>query len=138
MNTTDFTVSFPEWRIRWEYTPSSEYPENAGLTVMVYSRKEPGAPVDQIFALGTADKVGTSNIHNKTGIFYLTVSTSPDIVSYTIIVEKDIDSISEFPALTFMLSVFAAASLITVSIVHRTRNERKRLQFVSKVLCQYE
>jgi hypothetical protein len=131
MNTTDFTVSYPEWRILWEYTPDTEYPENAGLTVMAYSRTEPGGPVNEIFALGTANKTGTSNVHNKTGIFYLTIATSPDVLNYTLIIEQDIDSVPEYPLLTLALLVFVVTSLIMASIGHRSRDVR-----VKRSICR--
>jgi hypothetical protein len=121
-NTTDFAVDYPEWRIRWEYTPDPQYPGSAGLTAMTYSRTQPGGAVNEIFALGTADANGTSYVHNKTGIFYLTMTVSPDVVNYKIIIEQDLDSIPEYPSSTLVLLIFIAASLIIVAHGGTNRN----------------
>jgi hypothetical protein len=119
-NTTDFAVDYPEWRIRWEYTPDPQYPGSAGLTAMAYSRTQPGGAVNEIFALGTADANGTSYVHNKTGIFYLTMTVSPYDVNYKIIIEQDLDSVPEYPSSTLVLLIVIAASLIIVA--HRGTN----------------
>jgi len=105
--TTDyFTCEHVEWRIRWEYTPS----KMAVFTVFVYEKGEDVWFIDSVYKTGDEETSGVSYIHNQKGTFYMDISAA-NIENYTIIVEEDVDSISEFTPATL------AIVLITVSIL---------------------
>lgn len=118
-NTTYFTCTHVEWRIRWEFVPHPVYPELTGLNVFTYPQGESVIFVDWIFQMGPSNTSGTSYIHNRAGTFYMSIATA-NTQSYAIIVEQDLDSIPEFP--TFLiLPLFMIATLFVV-IVHRRKH----------------
>jgi len=116
-NTTFFTCSHVEWRIRWEYVPHPVFPELTALNVFTYPQGETEIFIDWIFHIGATNTSGISYIHNRAGTFYMTISTA-NTQSYAIIVEQDLDSIPEFPSL-IALPLFMIATLLVVIFYKR-------------------
>jgi len=109
--TTDyFTCEHVEWRIRWEYVPSSTFPGLAMFGVVTYEAGEDVMFIDYISQMGFNETSGVSYIHNQEGTFYMDISTA-NTEGFTVIVEEDVDSIPEFTPATL------AIVLITVSIL---------------------
>jgi len=120
-NTEYFNCDYVEWRIRWEYTPHPAVPQYASLYVEVYEKKEDviwrgflraegkSVLIDVIREYGTSETSGVSYIHNQTGRFYMLISGS-NIEDFVIIVEKDTDSIPEFPS-WIILPLFLIATI---------------------------
>ena len=122
-----FSCDYEEWRIRWEYVPSSQQPDLAFFSVFTYPKNEGdrGATyVNEIMKTGTADTNGTSFIHNYQGTFHMYIDVE-ETESYTIIVEQNLNSIPEFPSWT-ILPLVIVATLIGISIRNRiTKRELK-------------
>jgi len=109
--TTDyFTCEHIEWRIRWEYVPSSTFLGLAMFGVVTYEAEEDVRSIDYIWQMGYNETNGVSYIHNQEGTFYMGIITA-NTEGFTVIVEEDVDSIPEFTPATL------AIVLITVSIL---------------------
>jgi hypothetical protein len=128
-NTDYFNCDYVEWRIRWEYTPHPAVPQYASLYFEVYEKKEDviwrgslraegkSVLIDVIRKYGMSETSGASYIHNQTGRFYMFISGS-NIEDFTIIVEKDTDSIPEFPS-WIILPLFLMATFVGVIVKKR-------------------
>jgi hypothetical protein len=129
-NTDYFNCDYVEWRIRWEYTPHPAVPQYAALYFEVYEKKEDviwrgflraegkSVLVDVIKKYGTSETSGVSYIHNQTGRFYMFISGS-NIEDFTIIVEKDTDSIPEFPSWALLLVMVVA--VLVIAVIYRRK-----------------
>ena len=102
-----------EWRIRWEYVPSFQYPNSTVFGVVTYPQGEDIMYSDFIMKMGTEDTTGISYIHNNKGTFYLELSIA-NTESYTIIVEQDVNSIPEFPS-WIILPIFLITTLVALT-----------------------
>jgi outer membrane protein assembly factor BamB len=119
--TTDyFTCDYEEWRIRWEYVPSSQQPDLTSFSMFTYPKSEgdrEATYVNQIMKTGTVDTNGTSFIHNYQGTFHMYIDVE-GTESYTIIIEQNLSSIPEFPSWT-ILPLFLVATFAVVVIRRR-------------------
>ena len=112
-----FSCDYEEWRIRWEYVPSSQQPDLAFFSVFTYPKNDDirGATyVNEIMKTGTADTNGTSFIHNYQGTFHMYIDVE-ETESYTIIVEQNLNSIPEFPSwiiLPLILTIIVFSVLV--------------------------
>lgn len=123
-NTSYFTIDYAEWRIRWSFAPVPEEAPSAMLVVYAYPQGN-NTYVSQIYGYGN-DTSGVSYIHNLTGTFYMTIATGPGTLSYTLIVEQDLDAIPEFPSsVTFSLILAVMLLIITVSTIATKRRSSK-------------
>ena len=116
-----FTCDYEEWRIRWEYVPSSQQPVLAFFSVFTYPKSEGdrrATYVNQIMKTGTADTNGTSFIHNYQGTFHMYIDVE-ETERYTIIIEQNIKSIPEFPSWTPLLVTLVA--VLFVAVVYRKK-----------------
>ncbi len=92
--TQPFTISYPEWRIRWQYETgvSDEHPS---LHVYVYPQETPSSWFESITKSGNEETNGTLCIHDRKGSFYLViVSATPN---YTIVIEQK----APYPSVVF-------------------------------------
>jgi hypothetical protein len=91
-----FTCDYGEWRIRWEFDPGHYhfFPEYHSLTVTTYREGEDKHLVDSIYEMANESRSGTSYVQDSYGQYYMAIRAS-DIESYTIIVEQNIDYVSE-------------------------------------------
>ena len=111
--TEPFTCDYVEWRIRWEYEPRTENPEDPpGLEVCVYTQKYHSPFFERFNNWGTEETNGTLIIHDKNGTFHLAIICG--VPSYTVIIEQNLDSIPEFPSWTPLLLIVIVVLLISV------------------------
>ena len=109
-----FTCDYPEWRVSYEYTPSRDamyLPDLFAFSVTVYPQGDDGNYVLQI---GKDYRGGTLYVPDNVGDFNIRINTR-FVVSYTIIVEQNIDSIPEFPSWT-ILSLLLTGTLVSLLI----------------------
>lgn len=115
--TEPFTVDHVEWRIRWEYVPEPEVPdEHLSLHVYVYAQEYPGTWFESIRKNGTEETNGTLYIQDRNGTFFLVIIKA--VQNYTIIVEQDLESIPEFPSWT-ILPLFLIATFFALAVRKR-------------------
>ena len=93
--TRPFIINHIEWRIRWNYEPIIDV-DSMGFHFMVMDVDH--NYIDIVF--GDEKRNGTLYL-NQDGEFYLDISGLH--VEYTIIVEENIESITEFPSMTILL-----------------------------------
>ncbi len=107
--TDPFTIYHVEWRIRWEYEPHPEVPdEHPSLHVYVYAQESPGTWFESVRKNGTEETSGTLYIHDRNGTFHLMIISA--VQSYTVIVEQNLESIPELPSWTpILVTLFAVA-----------------------------
>lgn len=117
--TNYYTCGHVEWRIRWEYTPDSQYPEFAMFSVFTYPEGEDVMFIDTIMKSGGDDTSGASYIHNDAGTFYSTINVA-NTESYTIIIEQDVDSVPE--ATTFGILILLIVSSSVGILAYRRRH----------------
>lgn len=116
--TESFTCDHVEWRIRWEYEPRTDIPENqTGIQFYVYTQENPDHWFKGMAHWGEYGKTGkppngTEYIHDKNGTFHLEIISSAQ--SYTLIIEQDLESIPEFPAWIILPLLLTATLLIMV------------------------
>ena len=124
--TTDlFTIDHVEWRIRWEYEPQPEVPEeHPSLQFYVYNQESQGQWFESVSKRGTAEKNGTLYIHNKNGTFYLLIISA--VQNYTLIIEQDLTTVPEFPSWTPLLIMIVAVVAITAIYRRRLPKSNKR------------
>jgi parallel beta-helix repeat protein len=87
--TDNFICEHVEWRIRWEYVPSSSDPESAVFSVGTYEAKESEMLIDQVFKTGDEETSGVSYVHDREGVFYMNISAT-NIEGFTVIVELSV------------------------------------------------
>jgi len=117
LETEPFTVDHVEWRIRWEYEPEPEVPEeHPSLHVYVYTQEYPGSWFESIRKRGTEETNGTLYIHDKNGTFHLTIISA--VQNYTLIIEQNLESIPEFPS-WIILPLFLIATSLAITIKKR-------------------
>jgi hypothetical protein len=128
--TASFVCNYSEWRIRYESYLGTHFPMIIpgvyDLNVTTYRQGETTNYIDKINAFPTQGQYYINVIHNKTGTFYMNISTDM-IDSYSVIVEQNTDSVlatptpaasssptvPEFtPAAGLVLAVAVAISLI--------------------------
>jgi hypothetical protein len=126
-NTTNFTIGHPEWRIEWSFTVNSSYSAEVGFFVYVFPQGETKNYVDYIYSIGlNASTSGTEYIHNTTGTFYMNVlAAQPAILSYTLIVQQDLNSVPEFPSSTTLLLALTAALVATIALACGKQGSRR-------------
>ena len=73
--------------------------------------------IDEIISILETDTSGILNIHDKTGVFYMSIIYA-NLESYKVIIEQDLNSIPEFPS-SLILPLFVVA---TVSIIMLEKN----------------
>lgn len=112
-----FTITHNEWRVNWTYTPDPQHPEYANFYLYVYSKNGTLLPVD-ITESGNTTTSGTTNVHNMPGAFRAEIGQS-SVISYTVTVEQDIESVPEYPVL---LLPFVMTTILVVLILARTRS----------------
>jgi hypothetical protein len=125
-NTTHFAIGHGEWRIRWTYTPDPNYSAEAGFFVYVYPQGATKSYVGAIYSIGGSPTNGTAYVHNLTGSFYMSVlAGTPGILSYTLVVEQDLNSVPEFPPSTILPFALTIALLVTIALAyHKQRSKR--------------
>jgi hypothetical protein len=123
-NTTIFTISHPEWRIRWMFSPDPMYNAAAGFFVYVYRQGETNY-VGYFDSIGGSPTNGTEYAHNLNGSFYMSVTAGiPGILNYSLIVEQDLNSVPEFTS-TFLLFALTTTLLVSIALAyHRQRSKR--------------
>jgi hypothetical protein len=125
-NTTYFTISHPEWRIRWTISIDPQYVLAAGFFVYVYRQGETQNYVGYIYSIGGSPNNGTAIADNLTGSFYMSVRAgSPAILKYTLIVEQDLNSVLEFPQSTFLPWALTTAVLVTIALAYHKQRSKK-------------
>jgi len=88
--TTDYFIcEHAEWRIRWEYIPSSSDPESAVFSIGTYEAREGEMLIDHVFKTGDEETSGVSYIHDREGVFYMNISAT-NIEGFTVIVELSV------------------------------------------------
>ncbi len=113
-STDFFTIDNVEWRIRWEYEPQPEVPEeHPTFYVYVYAQESPGTYFETILQKGTEETNGTLYIHDRNGTFFLTIIRA--VQSFTLIIEQDLTSIPEFPS-WIILPLFLMLTVVAVII----------------------
>lgn len=124
--TEPFTCDHVEWRIRWEYVPEPEVPdEHLSLHVYVYAQEYPGTWFESIRKNGTEETNGTLYINDKNGTFHLAIISA--VQNYTIIVEQDLESIPEFPS-WIILPLFLVATSLAITVRKRLLRPISQLQ----------
>jgi hypothetical protein len=123
-STDSFTVEHDDWRIIWEVEPSNE---TTWTIIQAYIFPVNGINDSEqwINKIERIDKSGILRIYNRSGSFYMDVSTG-NVENYTMRIEQNIHSIPEFPSLTPFL--IAGLSVVTVMSMFFRRNfkqERK-------------
>jgi len=117
ITTESFTCDHVEWRIRWEYEPRTENPEDPpGLEVCVYTQEYHSPWFERFSKWGTEETNGTLYIHNKNGTFHLAIICG--VPSYTVIIEQDVESIPEFPS-WIILPLFLIATFLALAVRKR-------------------
>jgi len=110
--TEPFTIDHVDWRIRWEYEPDPEVPdEHPALHVYVYAQEAPGTWFESIRKNGTEETSGTLYIHDRNGTFFLIIIRA--VQSYTLIVEQNLDSIPEFPSWKILPLILLVTIVVT-------------------------
>lgn len=110
--TTDyFTIPTSEWRIRWSYTPTSQWGGSFGL--LVYEKGEQFSVGSVASPNGTATN-GITYIHEGASEYYLDII--PAFADYEIIVEYDNSApIPEYSAIAIIIALASISmSIITV------------------------
>lgn len=121
--TEPFTIEHVEWRIRWEYEPDPEVPEeHPAFYVYVYSQESPGTYFETILKKGTNETNGTLYIHNRNGTFFLIVIRA--VISFTLIIEQDLTSIPEFPS-WIIPPLFVTTTLVIVIFKKRKKSKSR-------------
>ena len=111
--TDTFTIDHVEWRIRWEYEPLPEVPEeHPTFYVYVYAQEYPGTWFESIEKRGSEETNGTLYIHDRNGTFFLMIIRA--VQSYTLIIEQDLTSIPEFPSWTILPIVLLVTLVVMV------------------------
>ena len=125
--TESFTCDHVEWRIRWEYEPRTDIPENqTGIEFYVYTQENPDHWFKYMGHWGESGETnGTVNIHDKNGTFHLEITSTAQ--SYTLIIKQNLDSIPEFPSWT-ILPLFLIATFLALSVKKRLFRPISQLQ----------
>ena len=112
--TDPFTINHNEWRIRWEYEPDPKVlEEHLAFYFNVIDQKSPGRSFASILKKGNEETNGTLYIYDRNGTFFLIMIRA--VISFTVIVEQNIDSIPEFPS-WIILPLFITATLIGILV----------------------
>jgi hypothetical protein len=125
-NTTIFKISHPEWRIRWMITLDPNYTLAEGFFVYVYPQGETKNYVWTIYSVGGSPTNGTGYAENLTGSFYMTIlAGTPGVLTYSLIVEQNLNSVPEFPPSTILPFALTIALLVTIALAyHKQRSKR--------------
>ena len=108
-----FTIDYVDWRIRWEYDPGHwHFPEMHKFQVITYLEGSSLITIDMISGTPGVSQNGTSYLQENPGRFYMKIGAGI-IESYTIVVEQNLNSIPEFPAL-IILPLFLMTSLTVI------------------------
>ena len=136
-NTTYFAISHPEWRIRWTISIDPNYVLAAGFIVYVYPKGETQNYVAFIYSIGGSPTNGTV-YDNQTGSFYMTVRAgTAAILSYTLIVEQDLNSVPEFPASTILPWALTTALLVTIALAfHKQRSKKSEIRLKTDLMYE--
>jgi hypothetical protein len=125
-NTTIFTISHSEWRVRWMFSPDPMYNAAAGFFVYVYPQNETKNYVGYFYSVGGSPTNGTADAHNLTGSFYMSVLAGvAGILNYTLIVEQDLNSVPEFPPSTILPLALTTTLLISITLAYRKQRSKK-------------
>lgn len=137
-NTTIFKISYDEWRIRWMISLDPNYTLAAGFFVYVYPQGETKNYVGYFDSVGGSPANGTAYAHNLTGSFYLSVlAGTPGVLSYSLIVEQDLNSVPEFPPSTILPFALAIALLVTIALAyHKQRSKESELRSKTDFLME--
>jgi hypothetical protein len=119
-NTAYFTCDHAEWRINWSYSTDPQTGQYAGFAVTAYNNES--QDVGAIMQMGNITTEGTSYIHNKQGTFYLAISVA-NVVGYVVVIEQDVESIPEFPAIWVILAMVMGC----VGLIKRWKRELPNL-----------
>lgn len=111
-----FTCHHVEWRILWEFAPSSKYLGWAVFGIVVYEKGEDVRLPEYVIEMSKEEESGVTYIHDQEGIFYMEINAQ-NTANFTVIVEQDVDSIPEFPS-WIIIPLFVIATL-TVMIFRK-------------------
>ena len=127
-NTEPFTCDHVEWRIRWEYEPRTDDPPASAFHIYIQTHEFISTRIDSMIKRGTGETNRTLYINDDYGTYHIMVVSS--IPNYTLIIEQDLTSISEFPSWTPLLIMLVA--VIAVIVIFRRSlhkpNHRRRNQ----------
>jgi hypothetical protein len=123
--TTDyFKIPSGEWRVKWSYTPSTDYPSFAVFSVFVYPKGETTMFVESIIQSGANNTSGVTYIHQGNREYYMKINAA-NINGYTIIIEAEQPQPSPtIPEIPLGFATAFLAAFITASIIIITKKRR--------------
>ena len=128
--TNQFTCNHVDWRIKWQYTPSSNphttvftidilsHQNNTTTTLYTVGNNGLKQPTQSVF--GQLNQTGTCYVTGQNGAFSLNIFTFAP--SYTIIIEENLESIPEFSS-SIILPLFLFGTLF--ALIFKTRKCHK-------------
>jgi hypothetical protein len=121
-----FNISHIEWRIDWNYTPSSDNPTTASLGVIVY-RQEGNTMITSILKSGNTTTGGVEkNTYSLPGTFYLKIGIA-DLEHYTVVIEQDMSSsVPELPSMVLPLLFATGIVAVMILTIRRFQSLRQR------------
>jgi len=120
-DTPPFAIDHVKWRIRWQYTPKTDYPTAFTIDIQthevasktLYTVCDNGTQRPKNGTFGQLKENGTCYINDHKGTFHFYIVSNAK--SYTIIVEQNLESIPEFPS-WIILPIFVTASLCALIV----------------------
>jgi hypothetical protein len=113
--TTDyFNITASEWRITWNYTPSSDYPDMAGFGFFAYPKGEDAMYSAYGSMMGANETSGVTYVHEGNQQYYLKINVA-NLQGYNIKIEQDLSTIPEFS--TFAVLTLLALGTVSVASV---------------------
>lgn len=131
-NTTDFNVPGTEWRISWVYSPFTILPNSTLFSFFVYSTDKPAQHVGSVAKTGSSQTSGTLSL-SGIGDYYINVNAAYTL-SWTIIVEYNMDSLPSMQPnylmgaafIAFIIIIIAVPIIVIILAIRRVRRRKSR------------
>ena len=126
---SEFMVNGSEWRIRWSYTPDTQFPDLTAFSFFVYPHAETSAYVGHIIEYGNDETSGTLNLNVGTGLHYVHI-VAANTPGYTLTVEYNAESLASDSLIAIVVGLVLGVPIVLIVLISflvRKRVKKRKL-----------